>query len=185
MHVGRWFSLLLGLITLLFAYAIARLALPGSRWLPLLVLLTVAAIPQFQFISATVSNDNLAIALSTATLFWLARLLVHADKPVGKPIIWHEWLVLGVLLGLAALSKLHTLGLFLLSGGAVLGLAWLRRDQLAADSRRAADSHPCVADCRLVVLAQLHTLWRVVGGQPASHNQRSACRTPHPGLFGG
>lgn len=123
-HVGRWFSLLLGLITLLCTYAIARLALPGSRVLPLLVLLTVAAIPQFQFISATVSNDNLAIALSAATLFWMARLLTRTDKPIA----WHEWLVLGLLLGLAALSKLHALGLFLLGGGAVLGMAWLRRD---------------------------------------------------------
>jgi len=124
MHMGRWFSLLLGLITLLCTYAIARLALHGSRVLPLLVLFTVASIPQFQFISATVSNDNLAIALSTATLFWLARLIIRTDKSV----FWYEWLVLGLLLGLAALSKLHALGLFLLSGGAVLGMAWLRRD---------------------------------------------------------
>ncbi|MBI3957917.1 MAG: hypothetical protein HY328_03830, partial [Chloroflexi bacterium] len=124
-HVGRWFSLLLGLITLLCTYAIARLALPGSHRLPLLVLLTVAVIPQFQFISATVSNDNLAIALSTATVFWLARLLARTDAAVA----WYEWPVLGALLGLAALSKLHALGLFLLSGGAVLGLAWLRRDR--------------------------------------------------------
>lgn len=123
-HVGRWFSLLLGAISLLLTYAIARLALPGSRLLPLLVLLTAAAIPQFQFISATVSNDNLAIALSTATVYWLARLLVQSER--GPT--WQEWLVLGVLLGLAGLSKLHALGLFLLSGGVVVGLAGLRRD---------------------------------------------------------
>jgi len=124
-HVGRWFSLFLGLITLLFTYAIAKLALPGSLLLPLLVLLTVAAIPQFQFISATVSNDNLAIALSTATLFWLARLLTRTDEAGA----WYEWPVLGLLLGLAALSKLHALGLFLLSGSAVLALAWLHQER--------------------------------------------------------
>lgn len=123
-HVGRWFSLLLGAISLLLTYAIARLALPGSRLLPLLVLLTAASIPQFQFISATVSNDNLSIALSTATVYWLARLLVQSER--GPT--WQEWLVLGVLLGLAGLSKLHALGLFLLGGGVVLALAGLRRD---------------------------------------------------------
>ncbi len=123
-HVGRWFSLLLGLITLLLTYGIARLALPGSRIQPLLVLLTVAAIPQFQFISATVSNDNLAITLSTATIFVLARLL---SRPDGDPI-WTEWLGLGVLVGLAALSKLHALGLLGLSGLVICWLAWQRRD---------------------------------------------------------
>lgn len=123
-HMGRWFSLLLGLITLLLTYGIARLALPGSRIQPLLVLLTVAAIPQFQFISATVSNDNLAIALSTATIFLLARILSRPDNAPS----WYEWLGVGVLVGLAALSKLHALGLLGLSGLVICWLAWQRRD---------------------------------------------------------
>lgn len=125
MHVGRWFSLVLALGTLLLTYAIARLTLPDSRILSLLVLLTVSAIPQFQFVSATVSNDNLVIFLSTATVFWLARILARTDADAA----WHEWLILGVLLGLAALSKLHALGLLLLYGGVVVGLAWLRKDR--------------------------------------------------------
>lgn len=123
-HVGRWFSLLLGLITLVFTWAIARLAFPHSRTLALLVLITAAAIPQFQFISATVSNDNLTIALSTATLYWLARTVTRAEET--RP--WHEWLLVGVLVGLAALSKLHGLGLLGLSGLAIGWLAWQRRD---------------------------------------------------------
>ena len=123
-HVGRWFSLLLGSITLLLTYGIARLALPGSRIQPLLVLLTVAAIPQFQFISATVSNDNLAITLSTATILLLARILSRPDNaPAG-----YEWLGVGLLVGLAALSKLHALGLLGLSGLVICWLAWQRRD---------------------------------------------------------
>ena len=124
MHVGRWFSLLLGFATLLLTYGIARLALPGSRIQPLLVLLIVAAIPQFQFISATVSNDNLAITLSTATVFGLAHLLSRTDHAP----IWYEWLILGLLVGLAALTKLHALGLVGLSGLVICWLAWQRRD---------------------------------------------------------
>lgn len=123
-HVGRWFSLLLGFVTLLLTYAIARLALPGSRIQPLLVLLMVAAIPQFQFISATVSNDNLAITLSTATVLVLARLL---SRPDSHPV-WYEWLGLGLLVGLAALAKLNALGLVGLSGLVICWLAWQRRD---------------------------------------------------------
>ncbi len=125
MHVGRWFSLVLALGTLLLTYAIARLALPASRLVPLVVLLTVAAIPQFQFVSATVSNDNLAILLSTATLFWLGRLLARGETDPA----WYEWAILGGLLGLAALSKLNALGLLILTAGVITWLAWLRRDR--------------------------------------------------------
>lgn len=125
-HVGRWFSLTLMIGTLLLVYAIARLAFPQDRSRPLLVLLTVAAIPQIQFISATVSNDNMVILCSTAGIFWLARLLA---RPTEIPIRPYEWAVLGGILGLAALSKLHGLGLIPLAGLVVLGLAWLRRDR--------------------------------------------------------
>jgi hypothetical protein len=125
-HIGRWFSLALMSGTLLLIYAIARLAFPHARTLPLLVLLTVAAIPQIQFISATVSNDNMVILWSTAGIFWLARLLAREDK---SPIRWYEWSSLGGIIGLAALSKLPGLGLIPLAGLVVLALAWLRRDQ--------------------------------------------------------
>lgn len=125
-HIGRWFSLALMSGTLLLIYAIARLAFPHSRSLPLLVLLTVAAIPQIQFISATVSNDNMVILWSTAGIFWLARLMAREDK---IPIRWYEWGILGGIIGLAALSKLPGLGLIPLAGVVILGLAWLRRDR--------------------------------------------------------
>ncbi len=125
MHIGRWFSLLLAALTLLLVYRTARLAFPASRWLPLLALLIVASVPQFAFIGASVSNDNLVVMLSTAVVFWLARLL---GREIKAPIRWWEWGVLGVLLGLAALSKLQGLGLWGVTGLALLGLAWLRRD---------------------------------------------------------
>ncbi|MBX3002292.1 MAG: DUF2142 domain-containing protein [Caldilineaceae bacterium] len=125
-HIGRWFSLALMIGALLLIYATTRLAFPHSQTFPLLVLLTVAAIPQIQFISATVSNDNMVILWSSAGIFWLARLLAREEK---IPIRWHEWGVLGVILGLAALSKLPGLGLIPLTGLVVLGLGWLRRDR--------------------------------------------------------
>ncbi|MBI1293816.1 hypothetical protein GC175_02510 [bacterium] len=123
--IGRWLSLLMGIGTLLFCYGIARFAFPGSTGAALAALLTVAAIPQFQFISATVSNDNAVILFGSAVLFWLARLL---SLPSERPILWYEWGVLGVLLGAAALSKLQGLGLLGLAAMTILWLAWLRRD---------------------------------------------------------
>lgn len=125
LHVGRWFSLLLGAITLFFTYATARLALPDHPPLAILSALVVALIPQFLFLSASFSNDNMIVTASSATLYWLARLLVHSRT---RPIRPAEWLVLGILLGVAALSKLHGLGLFGLAALCGLWITWRRRD---------------------------------------------------------
>lgn len=151
LHIGRWVSLLLGLVTLWCTYLTVRLALvsdqrsgdgPQHAWFapigmgrpgnapsraafPLIVTLWVAAIPQFAFISASCSNDSLIIAASAATVYWLARLLV---KATDQSIKLSEWLILGLLLGIAALSKLQGLGLVGLVGLVVLWLAWQRRD---------------------------------------------------------
>jgi len=124
LHVGRWLSLLLGAVTLWSTWRLAVLAFPKQRVLPLLVMALVAAIPQFLFLSASLSNDNAVIAASTFSLFWLARLLV---KPADVPVRRWEWVVLGAGLGVAALSKLQGLGLVPLSGLVVLFLAWRRR----------------------------------------------------------
>lgn len=125
LHVGRWFSLLLGGVTLLLTYRIAQRAFPSSNALPVLTALVVASIPQFAFISAAVSNDNMITVVSTAVVCWLARLL---GRDLARPIRWWEWGVLGTLLGLAALSKLQGLGLLVLAMIAVWGMAWLRRE---------------------------------------------------------
>lgn len=126
-HIGRWFSLLLGLITLGLTYAIARMAMPNpeQRPLTLLVALILATIPQFTFISAAVSNDSLIICVSTIVVFWLARIVIQAGTRDIMPL---EWLLLGTLLGLAALSKLQGLGLWLLAALTGAGIALIRRD---------------------------------------------------------
>ncbi len=124
LHVGRWVSLLLGLITLCCTYFTARIAFPMG-WLALAATLWVAAIPQFAFISASCSNDSLIIATSAATVYWVARL---ATKAPTAAIPRREWVVLGILLGLAALSKLQGLGLIGLAGLVILWLARQRRD---------------------------------------------------------
>lgn len=126
MHIGRWFSLFLACLTLLFVYGIARMVFPLSRTLPIWAVVIVAAIPQFDFISATVSNDNMVIVVSTATIFWLGRMLT---KFRSTKITRLDLLILGMLLGLAALSKLQGLGLIPLSALVIAGIAWRQRDR--------------------------------------------------------
>ena len=84
----------------------------------------VAAIPQFAYISSSLSNDNLVILVSAATIYWLARLVA---RETSAPIGWWEWLVIGALLGLAGLSKLQGLVLLAPVGAVSLWLAWRRR----------------------------------------------------------
>jgi len=123
-HMARWFSLLLGALTIFCTWLTARFVFPGRQALPLLAAGLVAAIPQVLFITAAVTNDPLIMATSAATVYWLARLLARPD---GEPVRVWEWLVLGVFIGLAALSKLQGLGLIGLAGATVIFMAWQRR----------------------------------------------------------
>ncbi len=141
LHVGRWLSLALAAGTLVLVYRLAAMTFPGSATLPLLALALVASLPQFVFISASLSNDNAVIFTSTAAVWWLANLsprpplLGGEGGPVSagpggrlSPRLNWRWLVLGVLLGLAALSKLQGLGVLLLAGLVTTWLAWRSRD---------------------------------------------------------
>ncbi len=128
LHVGRWWSTLLGVGTLLGTLWLALRAFAGRanrEALSLGAMALVAAIPQFAFLSGSLTNDALITTVAALTLAWLAVLVA---RPAAQPIRWLEWALLGALLGLAALSKLQGLGLFVLAALAGLGMAWQRRD---------------------------------------------------------
>ena len=108
LHVGRWISLVLGTLTVLLTYLLARLAFPGDSWSRLLATALVATVPQFTFISASLSNDSLITVVSAASLVSMAAL---GGRTSRKGILWWEWVGVGLLLGLGALSKLQGLGL--------------------------------------------------------------------------
>ncbi len=171
-HIGRWFSLLLSLGTLWFTFGIARLAFPRSPTLALLVMITVAAIPQFAFIGASVSNDPLIILVATATLYWM---LVLLRRDITAPISFGDWSILGLLLSLAAISKLQ--GSEPLCAGRGCGAAaLLATARLATFCPGRVDSgHQLCDDCRVVVLAQLSALsghlchWPTVGDRGVAH----------------
>ncbi len=123
LHVARWLSLALGVVTLVSVALTARLALPRRLWL--LPPAILAVIPQFVFISASCTNDSLVIAACAVGVWWLARLLTLGDT---RPIHLYEWVILGCILGVAALSKLQGLGLWLLAAGTGAAIARQRRD---------------------------------------------------------
>lgn len=116
-HVARWLSLLFGLGTVALTFLIVSQAFPERPLLALSAAAINAFIPQFLFISSSVSNDSLITFLSALVFFQLVKLL---NRPGPSPMA--SYVPLGITLGLAALTKLSGLALLGLSG---LVLAWL------------------------------------------------------------
>lgn len=114
-HLARWFSLLLGAGTVYVTYRIARDLIPDRPYLALTTAATAAFIPQFIFISASVTNDNMINLVASLAIWQMVRLVLH-DNGYGRVAL------LGLLVGLAALSKLSGLGLVALGPVAF----WLR-----------------------------------------------------------
>ncbi|MBI3241340.1 MAG: glycosyltransferase family 39 protein [Chloroflexi bacterium] len=107
----RLLSVLMSAGTVLFTYLLAREFFDDepSRLMSAAI---VAFTPMFAFISGAVNNDNLASLLSAAILFLLVRFVRNTQYPIPNT----QYLLLGILLGLAALTKQSALGLFPLTG---------------------------------------------------------------------
>jgi len=112
-HIGRWLNVLLGAVTVLCTFVLARQAFPLDSFAQIVATGLVALNPQFLFISASFSNDPLISALSALTLVAVGRW----QAPVSS------WRLagLGLVLGLAALSKLQGLGLLILVSATYAG----------------------------------------------------------------
>ena len=123
LHIVRWASILLGAITVLSAYLLARQIFQDQ-----LLALTAASLIAFNamylFITASVNNDALVIPLSAFALWLMVRYIS------GRPSI-AQWAGLGVVLGLACLSKVSALGLLPLT--AVTGIVVSRRHRSPED----------------------------------------------------
>ncbi len=95
----RFGSLMLGGISLVFFYHIARLLFPKSQAIPLICVLVIALHPMFTFITSVVNNDNGVILALSAFFYYGMRLLVSSQKKLK------EYLFTAIIVGIAALSK--------------------------------------------------------------------------------
>lgn len=75
-HVARWVSLLLAVGTILAAYAIARSLRPDLPYLRLATAAVIAFTPQFVFISAAVTNDNMINLIATLAILQMVRMVL-------------------------------------------------------------------------------------------------------------
>jgi 4-amino-4-deoxy-L-arabinose transferase-like glycosyltransferase len=120
-HLIRVLSVLLQACTVFLTFMISWKIWPERPELGLLAAALVAFNPMFLFIAGSVNNDNLIVPLATLVVF----LLIHILK-AGQPSTRQVGL-LGLLLGLIALTKLSGLGLIALSVLVLAAVAWRRR----------------------------------------------------------
>ncbi len=107
-HIMRLVSSLLGVLTIWATYRLAQAAVPGDPAVAIAAAGFVAFLPGFILLSAVLNNDNLITALAALTAWQWMRI-------VKKPPRFANAVLLGVLLGLAALSKLSGLLLSVVS----------------------------------------------------------------------
>ena len=110
-HLLRGFSTVLGAITVWAAYKVAQLVAPQRPTVALLAAGLVAFNPQFLFLTASVNNDNMAMAA-------VSLMLLTGLAAWQRPSLWLTGLM-GLLVGLSALSKYTALAA---APGAVLAL---------------------------------------------------------------
>ena len=121
-HLARGVSILLGILAIIGTYTLASTLFPGRWEIPLVAAATQAFLPQFLFVTSTVTGDALALCTGTLALWYMARALRQGAG-------YGQVAMLGLVVGLVALSKVGGV-LFLVPGGAV---AWMtargRREQ--------------------------------------------------------
>lgn len=120
-YLARLVSLLFGVILVLSTMALAWEVWSSRPTLIFAAGLLVALTPQVIFLSSVISNEMAVAALSTAVLWLLARLLRRGP-------VWQHGLLLGLVYGLALLSKSNSLLLAPVIAGGFGWLWWQNRD---------------------------------------------------------
>ena len=119
-HLVRLLSVALGALTVLATYLAAREITAGNGAVAVGAAAFTAFNPMFLFVSGSVNNDNLVVALASLSLWWMVRLIRVGPSP-------RRWVVLGVMIGLATIAKASGLGLLGLAALVAAVLAYRRR----------------------------------------------------------
>ncbi len=126
-HVIRFLSVLMGTAAVYLTYLIAREVLPDQPGLALGAAAIHAFTPMYVFISGSVNNDNLVVPISNLGLLMLLRLARQREWTTRQALT--RYLGLGIVLGLAALTKTSSLALALLTALVVTMRAVHRHSQ--------------------------------------------------------
>ncbi|MGD8965948.1 MAG: DUF2142 domain-containing protein [Anaerolineae bacterium] len=136
-HLVRFLSILMAATGVTLTYLIVHEVLPGKPALALGAMAIHAFTPMVVFIAGSVNNDNLVVPLSSLALLMLLRLLGRRGGTLRQSI--GRYLLLGVVLGLSALTKASSLALTMLTA-LVVTVRAVRRHSAAPAGRGAAES---------------------------------------------
>jgi 4-amino-4-deoxy-L-arabinose transferase-like glycosyltransferase len=129
-HLIRFLSVLMGAGTVYLGYRLLLEIWP-DRWEVALAAAALTAFnPMFLFISGAVNNDNLAMMLCALGIWLLVRLVRRHGAAAPKVLAsawWRDLVLLGIVLGLAVLTKTSAMGLLPLTALAVSFVAWKQR----------------------------------------------------------
>jgi 4-amino-4-deoxy-L-arabinose transferase-like glycosyltransferase len=147
-HVARLLSILMSAVAVYLTYKITLTLFPRQFYLALGAAAINAYTPMFIFISGSVNNDNLAVMLSSLTIYLLIQLIhrtskdseistqpfhslqlqgVQGARSIYRNYPYSQLLWLGLVMGLAILSKVSNLGLLPIASAVVALIAWRRR----------------------------------------------------------
>jgi hypothetical protein len=101
-HLAGLLSIPMGMATIIATYLITLALWPARPYLALAAATFVAFLPRFIVSSAVINDDNLAFPLMTFSLYLMVRILQGQTTR-------RTFMMLGALLGLAALTKYHSL----------------------------------------------------------------------------
>ena len=118
-HVTRLTSLLFGILTVVAVWGIGYEVFQTRKG-ALLTAALIAFQPQFVFMCGVINNDSAAAALTSAALWMVARVF-------RRGLTMRRATVLGVLVGMAMLSKTSALALLFAIGAALCWQAWRER----------------------------------------------------------
>ena len=135
-RLTRMVNLFFGVLTIVATYLLGRATFRGQQMIALGGAAAVALTPQFLFISSAINNDIAVTAFCTIALWLLARGLRRGYSAVATAL-------LGVTIGLAALSKISGLGLLPLALLAVGLSTWAQARELPPARRRALVAARC------------------------------------------
>lgn len=126
-HLVRFISVLLGAATVWLTYRIALELFPDREWLALSAAAINAFTPMFIFISGAVNNDNLTMTFAFAGATADGEEIADCGGSKARGIwviVAGQWLPLGIVLGLGALTKTSALALLPIAALAISVAAW-------------------------------------------------------------
>ncbi|HZY43126.1 MAG TPA: glycosyltransferase family 39 protein [Anaerolineae bacterium] len=127
-HLIRFLSVLMGAVTVWLTYRIALELFPDRSYLALGAAAVNAFTPMFVFISGAINNDNLTMLLCSLSLLLMIKRLREEQGAGGRKFSFRlgRWLPLGIVIGLATLTKTSALGLLPITAITVVIVAWRR-----------------------------------------------------------